>query len=132
MVSERAKLIAEAYRRWSRGEDAPELPPGDYEFHPPPDLPGEDVYRGPTAMRDFSAALSEGFEYLHIEPLEFEESGAEVLVRVRLAAKGRSSGIDVERQEFHLWRFGGRWPRKLRCFTAREDAVAAAEGEFAA
>lgn len=130
MASERAKLISEAYGRWSRGEDAPELPPGDYEFHPPPDLPGEDVYRGPTAMRDFSAALSEGFEFLHIEPLGFEESGAEVLVRVRLKAKGRSSGIDVEREEFHLWSFGPERPVKLSCFTEREDALAAAEGEF--
>ena len=130
MASARARRITEAYGRWSRGVDAPEMPPDDYEFHPPPDLPGEDVYRGPAAMRDFSTAMSESFEWLRIEPLGFEESGSEVLVRVRLTAKGRSSGIDVEREEFHLWSFGPEGPVKLSCFTEREDALAAAAGEF--
>jgi hypothetical protein len=125
--SERSQLIRDSYERWSRDEPAVAPPPDEYEFHPAPDLLGEGVYRGAAAMTEFSAALAEIFEWLRIEPLGFEEHGAETLVRVHLTAKGRSSGIDVEREEFHLWTFGPKGPVKLLCFTAHADAVAAAQ-----
>jgi hypothetical protein len=78
-------------------------------------------------MEEFSADLAEGFESLRIEPLSFEESGDRVLVAVHLAARGRTTGIDVEREEFHLWTWGRpELAIRLECFTTREEALAAA------
>lgn len=133
MASERVERIKYGYAQWSRRQDATEVPPpAEFEFHAPPDLPGKDVYRGSAAMEEFSADLAEGFESLRIEPLSFEESGDRVLVRVHLAAKGRTTGIDVERGEFHLWTWGPEVPIRLECFTTREEALARAGGSFVA
>jgi hypothetical protein len=133
VASERVERIKSGYAQWSRRREATEGGTvAEFEFHAPPDLPGKDVYRGSAAMEEFSADLAEGFESLRIEPLSFEESGDRVLVAVHLAARGRTTRIDVEREEFHLWTWGPEAPIRLECFTTREEALAHAGGRFAA
>lgn len=133
MASERVERIRSGYAQWSRRREATEGGiVAEFEFHAPPDLPGKDVYRGSAALEEFSADLAEGFESLRIEPLSFEQSGDRVLVAVHLAAKGRTTGIDVERDEYHIWTWGPEVPIRLECFTTREEALAHAGGSFVA
>jgi hypothetical protein len=126
MPGGRAVLIRESYERWNAGDFTPaaELSPA-FEFHPPPDLPGEDVYRGPEALAAFAAAVAEAFQPLQVEIVEIAEHGEDVLAHVRLAASGRGSGVTVERDEFHVASFDGMIMRSFRCFASESEARAA-------
>ena len=89
MPSERAERIRLGYENWDQ-EGERELPP-DFEFHPPTDLPGAKLYRGPGAIAEFGRALAESFGSLRIEPLEIDERGDHVIAHVRLEASGRTA-----------------------------------------
>lgn len=130
MASDWAERIRAGYESWNRDQAPPRPPVEDFEFSPPPDLPGKRVYRGPGALAEFAADLADSFDSHRVEPLGIEESGDHVIARVRLTASGRHSGIDVEREEFHLWTWGSERPIRLECFTTREEALAAAGEGF--
>lgn len=129
MASDWAERIRAGYESWNRGEAPPRPPVEDFEFSPPPDLPGKRVYRGPGALAEFAADLADSFDSHRVEPLGVEESGDHVIARVRLTASGRHSGIDVEREEFHLWTFGPSGPRRVECFPTRAAALERADGD---
>ena len=112
------------YERWNRGSPTPG--PGladEFEFHPPPDLLGEAVYRGPGAIVEFERAMKESWGSLLIEPIEVEEGGDRAMARVRISVSGRHTKIDISRDEYHVWSFEGDMPSRVQCFTSREAAL---------
>lgn len=97
----------------------------DFEFHPPPDLSGESVQRGPQAGEAFRTGVLEAFESVRITLLETFERGDQVVARVRIEAAGRHTGIEMSREEFHVYSFEGEVLHAMRCFVTEEDALAA-------
>lgn len=101
--------------------------PDDWEFHPPPDLPGRDVYRGKEGSRRLLRDLDDAFGSFRAEPQEvLAAGGGEVVVRAQLIATGRHSGVDIDREEFHALTMGEDGVGRVRCFTKRAEAMAAA------
>jgi ketosteroid isomerase-like protein len=68
------------------------------------------------------------FDDYRLDPLEFEDGGDWVLVNVRQSGRGRTSGVPVEEDLFHLWDVRDGRATQLRAFTTREEAVRAARG----
>ena len=68
-------------------------------------------------------AVGEVFEYLRISPVDVSERGEHVIVRVHLEASGRHSGVEVSRDEFHVFSFQGEVLRSFRAFTEEEAAL---------
>jgi len=125
VASERVERVRTGYEAWSRGamSGVPADVPEDFEFHPPPDLPGEGVYRGAGAMRAFRQSVEEAFGSLRIELVETQELGECVIAHVRLIASGRHSRIDTGREEFLVWKFDGDRPVAGHAFRSREQAM---------
>jgi ketosteroid isomerase-like protein len=63
------------------------------------DTPDQDVYRGHDGygrwLGDWGAAWAEW----SIEPKEFIDAGDRIVILFRMKAKGRESGVEIERQD---------------------------------
>ena len=60
--------------------------------------PQKGVYRGHTEIAELMAATEDAFERFELLPIEFVvESANRIVVRHRLRAKGRTSGLEWER-----------------------------------
>ena len=62
----------------------------------------EEVYRGPEGFAQFLARLSEAWEEFRWEPTDYRDAGDQVVVYIRMTARGRGSGIEVERDMTHV------------------------------
>jgi ketosteroid isomerase-like protein len=98
MDSPEISLARSLYPRWSQGDY------GAIEWaHPEIDFaiadgPTPGRWRGIDAMAQAFTDFIANFEAWRVEPIEFQDLGnGRVLVVVRLRARGRSSGLEVER-----------------------------------
>jgi ketosteroid isomerase-like protein len=110
-----------------RAWDEVELPE-DFVFEAPTDLPGSGTYRGLEGLREFAADLEEGFASLRVEPLEIVAAGpGAVVVKTRIIAKGRHTGLDMDREEFHVLTVDSyEVVHSHRCFPTHAEALRAA------
>ncbi|MGH2993295.1 MAG: nuclear transport factor 2 family protein [Solirubrobacterales bacterium] len=114
------------YDRFNRLWDDAEVS-DEWEFHPPPDLVGRRVYRGKEGSRQLVGELDDAFASFRAEPQEvLAAEGGEVVVRARVIATGRHSGVDSDREEFHVLTMSDDETRRVRCFTKRAEAMDAA------
>jgi hypothetical protein len=126
MTTDRIARILRGYESWNREEPLPtdNLSP-DFEFHPPPDLSGEPVQRGHRAGDAFREGLQDAFGSVRATVLDTAEREDHVIARVRIDVIGRHTGIDMSREEFHVYAFQGELVRSLRCFVDESEARAA-------
>jgi ketosteroid isomerase-like protein len=62
------------------------------------------IFSGPSATRDYFAALDEAFEDVRIaleEVLETERG--RVVLRARVSGRGRGSGIEIDQRYIQVW-----------------------------
>jgi ketosteroid isomerase-like protein len=60
--------------------------------------PQRGVYRGHQEIAQFGAATEEAFERFELSPIEFlVGSASQIVVRHHLSAKGRGSGLELDR-----------------------------------
>ncbi len=99
----------------------------EIELVQPPELPGgTGVYRGYEGL---ARALREGleaFESYRPEPEEFAFGGDTVVVTVRLRARGRQTGIEVDVRLAHLFVFRGERAVRWEVYLSPREALAAA------
>jgi ketosteroid isomerase-like protein len=99
----------------------------EIELVQPRELPGgTGVYRGYEGL---GRALREGleaFEYYHPEPEEFAFGGNTVVVTVRLLARGRQTGMEVDARLGHLFVFRGERAVRWEVYLPAREALAAA------
>jgi ketosteroid isomerase-like protein len=70
--------------------------------------PQRGVYRGHGEIARFAASMDEAFERFQLTPIKFVVgAGGRIVSRHRLSAKGRSSGLELERvpDVAVLWEF---------------------------
>ena len=86
------------------------------------------TYTGIEGLRQWLAGLSETWQAIRVEPVEFIDAGERVVVMSQLIGTGRSSGIEVQRPtsgqiatvrdgRVHRWEIG---------YTSRDEALEAA------
>lgn len=118
--------VSAEYDRFNRLWRDAEVP-NDWEFHTPLDLPGGGVYRGKEGSRRLLRDLDDAFRSFRAEPQEVVAAdGGEVVVRARVIATGRHSGVDIDREEFHALTMSDDGVHTVRCFVTQAEAMDAA------
>lgn len=109
MSHENVEILRQAYEALNRGEidsALDVLEPGA-EWHEHSDLPEADAYRGRDAVRTFLVGYLDSWEEFRQETEELIDAGERVAVILRMAARGKGSGIEVEARYAHLWTMRG-------------------------
>jgi ketosteroid isomerase-like protein len=105
MSQENVEIVRGMYEAFNRGDVASamgSLHP-DAELHQPPEAPDADSYYGRDEWaRGFGLWLS-AFDEPRFEPQETTEVGDWVIMRVLVAGRGKSSGVESTAEFFHAW-----------------------------
>jgi ketosteroid isomerase-like protein len=109
MARENVEILRDAYEALNDGdiERALAVLEPDAEWQEHSDLPEADVYRGRDTIRTFLLGYLDSWEEFRQETEELIDSGERVAVLLRMAAKGKGSGIEVESRYAHLWTMRG-------------------------
>ncbi|GAC1485623.1 MAG: hypothetical protein NVS1B9_03850 [Solirubrobacteraceae bacterium] len=89
-------------------------------------FPEAGVYHGLNGVREWFRGLDEAFANLHWEVQEITDlSGGQVLVELRLHARGQSSEIAVDYTAWMLWTFLGEKASRVARYDTRAEALEA-------
>jgi ketosteroid isomerase-like protein len=87
-------------------------------------MDGGGRYHGHDGLRQFIREF-EDWESFRLEPTEYLEAGPKVAVVMRAIARGRGSGVEVDREIAHVWTFRGGRAIRHESFAGREEALEA-------
>jgi hypothetical protein len=98
----------------------------EFELHQDPMLDDARVFRGPDAPAALFALLGESFSEPAVQAERFIEApGGEIVVIVRVSGRGRASGIAINREQAHIWRFEADEPREMTIHGSSREALGA-------
>jgi ketosteroid isomerase-like protein len=124
----RTELVRRMYEAFTRGDlDAIEpLLDRDVEYHNPEEALEPGVRRGPESFLSALRRLHESFEYRTVEAEQMVEEGDDVVVVMRIVARGKTSGAPVEQRSGQLWRIRDGRLVRLEWFRNADEAFEAA------
>ena len=127
MSEENVDFVRSAYRVFDSDQDAliQMLDPA-IEWISPSDAIEPGARHGYGGVRDAFAATAMAWTDVTHTAQEFRDAGDKVLVSVTFRGHGRSSGMDAERSEFHLWTLRDRAAVRFEWYYQRDEALAAA------
>ena len=127
MPQENVELARAQYERWNAGELEAWVeafdPEAEYLSSVTAALDGRGEYVGHEGIRRFISEYLEGWEYFRLEPAEYLDAGTRVVVVMRVTARGRGSGVRVERDLAHVWTFRGSTAIRHQSFASRQEAL---------
>jgi ketosteroid isomerase-like protein len=88
----------------------------DAEWHWPTGMADTDVFRGRAEIERAVRLWTESWSDFNMEIRELLERGDTVLVIVRYMARGRASGVVIDRPVAHLWELRDGLAVRLRMF----------------
>jgi ketosteroid isomerase-like protein len=88
-------------------------------------FPETGEYLGYEGLQEFTTNQAEAFEEMSIQPAEFIDVGAQVVVPVRFGGTARHSGIETTFSVVHVWTIRDRKISRLDMYRSREDALKA-------
>jgi ketosteroid isomerase-like protein len=98
----------------------------DCELHDH-DLPDAATYRGHDGWREWAAHYSEAWETVALEPQEYIDAGdGRVVLITRVVARGKGSGVEVERLEGITWTIRDGKTVRIDYYSTPEKALEAA------
>ena len=103
-----------------------ELVDPEFEVTTPPEFTVEpSTYRGHDGLRRYFDSFYEVMEEVRFEPEEFIAAGEQVVVPMRLVARGRGTGIEADQRLVQVCtlRDGKMW--RMDLYATREEALAA-------
>jgi ketosteroid isomerase-like protein len=121
------ETLRAGYEAWNRRdfEALAAFLEDDMEVVPVRDLPDMAPFTDRDSARRFWESSVATWETFVFTPLAFEPHGDELLVEVKINARARGSGIELEEHMAHLYTLrAGRFVR-LQAFTSSEEARAA-------
>jgi ketosteroid isomerase-like protein len=96
----------------------------DFEIHLPADYPeGVQVFRGREGLRDWIATTKEIWGEWRFERERFIDAGDQVVVLVRVVARGGSSGVPLDRKTAHIWTVRGARVTRCKVYLDRSEAL---------
>ena len=99
----------------------------EIELVQPRELPGgTGVYRGYDGLERALREGLEAFEYYHPQPQQFDLGRDSIVVTVRLLARGRQTGMEVDALIGHRILFRGERAVRWEVYLSAEEARAAA------
>jgi ketosteroid isomerase-like protein len=99
----------------------------DFEIRLPPEYPeGGQVFVGRDGAHRFVAAFREAWTQWRVEPEQYFDAGAHVVVYVRIHVAGEVSGVELDHEPAHLWTIRDGRVASLEIFLDRDAALRAA------
>jgi ketosteroid isomerase-like protein len=127
------ELVAEAYRfiedvqlrrRRDYGDGYLERFDEAFELSLPPGYPeGEQVFRGPAGLKRWIDGIREIWDEWRMEQERFIVAGEQVLVLVRIVARGHRSGVSLDRETAHIWSLAGDRVTRCEVYFDRSEAL---------
>jgi ketosteroid isomerase-like protein len=129
-VSDNAELIRKTLAALDAGgvEAILEYVDPGFEFSTPASLSVEPgTYSGHEGIRRYFAEFYDAMDEVRLLPDEFIEVGDLVVVPMRLATRGRETGIESEQPAVAVWRVEGARVTGLEIFATLAEAMESAE-----
>jgi ketosteroid isomerase-like protein len=130
MSQRNVETVLEVYRAF-RGRDRQSVlavydPDVEWNMDGYPAWPGKQSYRGVDGIEEFFRDWLHDFDGYEAEALDVLDLGDRVLVTVHDRARGKGSGVPIERHHAQVWSFNeeGRVTR-IEVFESRDAALAA-------
>jgi len=126
MSRENVEIVRRTYDHLSRSGDFPwDLIDPEVEVHDPPSLPDAEIRRGHEGLRAGLESVTDSFDGLVFEVEQIYDAGEDVVVFVRMYARGKESGVDLDVSVAHLITLGNGKLVRIRAM-GREEAMEAA------
>ena len=126
MLQENVEIVRRCYDAYGRGDLDSALAAFDPEIeiydH---DLPDSGEYRGLEGLFRWQADWESSWETWRWDPEEFIDAGDRVVAVLRVHAKGRGSGVDVERVDGAVWTLRDGKLIRLDYYGSKAEALAA-------
>jgi len=126
MSQENIEIVRSSYDAYVRGDLGAALAPIDQEIeiydH---DILDAGEYRGLEGLLQWQADWESSWDSWRWEPEDFIAVGDRVVAVLRVHAKGRHSGVDVERLDGAVWTLRGGKCVRLDYYGNREQALKA-------
>ena len=124
------QLIREGYAAWNRGDWArmEELLAPDFVVDATERVLNPATYHGIEGFRQLAAEMEEIWESWTVEAEEFIEREERVFAAHRVYARGKGSGVQVDRTYWSVWTLSGSKATRLVLYADRDRALAALEG----
>jgi uncharacterized protein len=127
MSQENVEVVRRSYEAYARGDLESALAALDAEIeiydHDLPDA--TESYRGLDGVGRWQADWEASWESWRWEPEEFIDAGDRVVAVLGVHAKGRGSGVDVERVDGAVWTLRDRKCIRLDYYGSRAEALEA-------
>jgi ketosteroid isomerase-like protein len=90
------------------------------------DIPDAGIYRGHAGWREWLAHFGEAWESFTVEMEEYVDAGDDkVVTLVRLSARGKGSGVEVDRRDGIVWTLSDGKVVRLDYYGSRAAALEA-------
>jgi len=122
---ENVEIVRRGYRAWNAGEtdEIVEALSPKVEWRGHSQLPEPGPVHGREAVGGWIQRLTEAWSELSAEPVEFVDSGDSVVVLVRMAGRGRGSGVEVHGGlDVHVWTLDGGRVTRFRMYQGDDAA----------
>ena len=131
MSREGVETVRQGYEAFNRGDVEWMIAQLDPEivWEDAAEVPGSSSYRGIREVRGYLESFAQQWEEIHFEPEGILDAGQQVVALIRMVARGRASGAQVDACLAHLFELPeGRGMRvlRVRTFFDRERALEAA------
>ncbi len=90
------------------------------------DIPDSRDYRGRAGFVKWLEDWGEAWEEWTLEPVEYLDAGDKVVIVLRMKAKGRGSGLEIDRLDALVYEFRGAKVVSADYFNSREQGLRAA------
>jgi ketosteroid isomerase-like protein len=130
MSQENVEILRQGFAEFARGDMDAVLerldPNVDWRPAIAPILGVETIRGREAVIAFFTRDLSEGFDEFRAEPLAYEDLGDAVLVTVRYAGRGESSGVEIDQTFVSLYRLRNGRTVSMCDYATRAEALEAA------
>ena len=127
MSQENVEILERMYKGWNRSGGVPQLEwiDPEIEVEVPPGLVGG-TYRGHAGFSKLLESFWDAFEEHHIEVEGCIPAGDDVLLTVHYYGRGKTSGVEVNLRDWHIWTLRDQKAVRWRIVNTRGEAFEAA------
>ena len=125
MESANIRQLREGYAAFNRGDFDAVLRNfhPDFEAFDREEVPDPRRYDGLEGALEAFRGVVEMFDEYVVEPVEFIEGEAHIVVVARQRGRGSASGVEVEGEIVHVWTIRDGKTAGLRAFSSRDEAL---------